>query len=136
MEDMEITRYQKPQVGDLMLRRRVQVDKSLGMKLHSKWDGPYRLCRISASGVSGDLEDLKTGKVIGRYAFNSLKVFVPQESGGDDRLLEGVRSVGWISLQEGLGPVTPLRGDVIALNDLIVGNEVHILAVTSRGRNG
>ena len=55
------------------------MDKSLGMKLYPKWDEPYRLARISKSGVSGDLEDLKTGKLIGRYAFESLKVFVPRE---------------------------------------------------------
>ena len=137
IEDIKIPRYQNPQVGDLMLRRRVQVDKSLGMKLHSKWNRPYRLCRISTSGVSGDLEDLKTGKVIGRYAFNSLKVFVPQEAGGGDVLTEGgdvlteeVGSVGWVPLRKGLGPVTPLQGNVIVLNDLIVGNEEHVLAVS------
>lgn len=60
-------RYEAPQLGDLVLRRRFQVDKNLGMKLHTKWGGPYKLTRISKSGVSGDLEDLKTGKVIGRY---------------------------------------------------------------------
>ena len=33
------------------------MDKSLGMKLHAKWDGPYKLTRILKSGVSGNLED-------------------------------------------------------------------------------
>ena len=73
----KLPRYVAPELGDLVLRRRFQVDKSLGMKLHAKWDGPYLLSRISKSGVSGDLEDLKSGKVIGRYAFESLKVYVP-----------------------------------------------------------
>jgi len=47
-----------------------------------------RLVRIAKSSVSGDLEDLKTGKIIGRYAFESLKVFVPR-----DRGLKGVEPV-------------------------------------------
>ena len=136
VEDAKIARYQKPQVGDLMLRRRVQVDKSLGMKLHSKWDGPYRLCRVSTSGVSGDLEDLKTGKVIGRYAFNSLKVFVPQETGGDDMIPHEAGGVGWVSLRQGLGPVIPLRGNVITLSDLAVSSEEHAMAVSNRGGKG
>lgn len=75
----ELPRYAVPELGDLVLRRRFPLDKSLGMKLHVKWDGPYKLVRIAKSGVSGDLEDIKTGKVIGRYAFQSLKVYVPRE---------------------------------------------------------
>ena len=70
-----VPRYAAPQLGDLVLRRRFNVDKSLGMKLYTKWDGPYRLTRIAKSGVSGDIQDLKTGRV-GRYAFESLKVFL------------------------------------------------------------
>lgn len=61
-------------MGDLVLRRRFQVDKSLGMKLYTRWDGPFRLARIAKSGVSGDVVDLKTDKLMGRYAFDSLKV--------------------------------------------------------------
>ena len=64
------------------------------MKLHAKWDGPYLLSRISKSGVSGDLEDLKTGKFIGRYAFESLKVYVPREQRCQDS--------GWVTLAQGL----------------------------------
>ena len=81
-------------MGDLVLRRRFVVDKSLGMKLETKWDGPYRLSRISKSGVSGDLQDLKTGRIVGRYAFEALKVFVPREA--------ELGPVGWISLLEGI----------------------------------
>ena len=58
-----IQRYAAPELGDLVLTKRFQVDKSLGMKLHAKWDGPYKLNRISKSGISGNLEDLKTGKI-------------------------------------------------------------------------
>ena len=90
-----IPRYQAPKLRDLVLRRRFNGDKSLGMKLYTKWDGPYRLSKISQSGVSGELTDIKSGKMIGRYAFESLKVFVPREQS-----LEGE---GWITLSEGLG---------------------------------
>ena len=65
----KLSRYAASQLGDLVLRRRFQVDKSPGMKLHATWDGPYKLTRISKSEVSSDLEDLKIGKVISRYAF-------------------------------------------------------------------
>ena len=65
------------------------------MKLYPKWDGPYRLSRISKSGVSGDLTDLKSGRVLGRYAFEALKVFVP-------RLLEGDDHSEWVRMSEGL----------------------------------
>ena len=90
----EIPRYQTPKLGDLVLRRRFQVEKSLGMKLYAKWDGPYRLTRISKAGVSGDVTDLKTDKVIGRYAFESLKVFIPRE--------QQVEGGNWVGLVEGL----------------------------------
>ena len=90
-----IPRFQAPQLGDLVLRRRFAVDKSLGMKLHSKWDGPYLLSRISKSGVSGDLTDLKSGRLLGRYAFEALKVFVP-------RALESKDKTEWVTLLEGL----------------------------------
>ena len=103
----KLPRYAAPQLGDLVLRRQSQVDKSLGMKLHAKWDGPYKLTRISKSGVSGNLEDLKTGKVIGRYAFESLKVYVPREQ----RCLED----GWVSLAEGL-----------KAEDIYASGEVHL----------
>ena len=105
MEQAKSPRYEAPRLGDLVLRRRFQVDKSLGMKLHTKWDGPYLLCRVSKSGVSGDLQDLKTNKVIGRYnAFESLKVYVPREP------QEG--GIGWVGLAEGLSGKKSGRGEV------------------------
>ena len=99
-ENAKVPRYQAPQLGDLVLRRRFQVEKSLGMKLHTKWDGPYRLSQISKSGVSGYLQDLKTGSVVGRYAFESLKVFVPRE---EELPLDG----SWVSLCDGLSGIVP-----------------------------
>lgn len=91
----KIARYQAPKKGDLVMRRRFLVDKSLGMKLSSKWDGPFKLSRISKSGVSGDLQDLKTNRIIGRYAFQALKVYLPREDVMS-------REVSWIGLDEGL----------------------------------
>ena len=41
--EVAIPRYEMPKMGNLVLRRRFIVDKSLGMKLETKWDGPYRL---------------------------------------------------------------------------------------------
>lgn len=89
-------RYATPESGDLVLRRRFKVDKSMGMKLFTKWDGPFLLSRISRSGVSGDLTDLKSGRVVGRYAFESLKVFVPREQ------REETQDVGWLSMEAGI----------------------------------
>lgn len=91
---MAISRYQSPKLGDLVLRRRFNVEKSLGMKLHTKWDGPYRLSKIAKPRVSGYIEDLKTDKVLGWYAFWALKVFVLREM--------VVTDGGWVSLEEGL----------------------------------
>lgn len=93
---MMVPRYAMPRVGDLVLRRRFVVDKSLGMKLYAKWDGPYRLISTSHTGTSGDIQDLKTGRHLGRYAFNTLKVFVP-------RNMMDIGSMEWVSFDEGLG---------------------------------
>ena len=105
-EDRELSaaipRYEMPQLDDLVLRRRFNVDKSLGMKLHTRWDGPYRLVRIAKPGVSGEIADLKTEAIIGRYAFESLKVFIPRERMG--------ASVNQVSLAEGLGQEQLSRG--------------------------
>ena len=97
-------RHAPPKVGDLVLRRRFVVDKHLGMKLHAKWEGPYKLVRISQTGTSGEIEDLKTGRQLGRYAFNTLKVYVAREEspiGGEAQ--QAGREVQWISMEQGLG---------------------------------
>lgn len=108
MEEREaIRRYQAPELGDLVLRRRFNVDKSLGMKLHTKWDGPYLLSRVSKSGVSGELMNLRLGKVIGRSAFECLKVFVPGE--------QSPEAEGWVTLAEGLGNPTWTQEGAVSL---------------------
>ena len=102
--------YSAPQVGDLVLRRRFNVEKSLEMKLFSKWDGPYWLVRIARSGVSGEIADLKMDGIIGRYAFNALKVFVPREAE-----IELGKLKQWVTLVEGLGGGGIFRGGAVQL---------------------
>lgn len=83
-EEQEATyskaRYAQPQLGDLVLLRRFIVDKERGRKLEPRWEGPYLLSRIAKEGVSGYLQDMKTGKVKGRYGFDAMKVYVPREA--------------------------------------------------------
>ena len=109
--EAKVPRYHKPQVGDLVLRRRFNVEKSLGMKLYSKWDGPYRMVQLSTSGTAGYLEDLKTGKVLGRYALDALKVFVPRESMSKAIIEEGA----WVSLKQGLEKELLVGGRAVSL---------------------
>ena len=96
-------RHTPPKVGDLVLRRRFVVDKHLGMKLHAKWEGPYKLVRISQTGTLGEIEDLKTGRQLGRYAFGTLKVYVPREESLPGGVMQEGREVQWISMEQGLG---------------------------------
>ena len=70
-----------------------------------KWDGPYRLSKLSQTGTSGDIEDLKTGRQLGRYAFNTLKVFVPREVSLVHPPREG-DTVEWLSFNQGLGAMS------------------------------
>ena len=93
---MVIPRYAIPSINDLVLHRRLAVDKGLGMKLQPRWDGPCRLISISQAGTLGDIQDLKTGRRLGRYAFNTLKVF---------REVAGFDCVDWVSFEEGLGDI-------------------------------
>ena len=65
MRQQDLDRKQVPvvryQPGDLVLLRRFAVDKDKGRKLEAKWEGPYRIARITKSEVSVWLEDLCTG---------------------------------------------------------------------------
>lgn len=45
------------------------------------WHGPYRLNHISKPGVSGDLKNLKTGKVIGLCSHISVLEDSEEEKG-------------------------------------------------------
>lgn len=73
-------RYASPQVGDLVLLRRFVIDKEKGRKLEPRWEGPYLLKKEAKPGISGYLQDLKTERIKGKYAFDALKVYVPRES--------------------------------------------------------
>lgn len=72
-------RYHTPRVGDLVLLRQFVIDKEKGRKLEARWEGPYRLDRIGKEGISGHIQDLKTGKIKGRYGFDHLRVYLRRE---------------------------------------------------------
>jgi len=82
-----------PETGRFSPRCRFKVNKGMGIKLYTRWDGLFLLGHI---GVSGDLRDLKSGLIVRRYAYEALKVFVPQESKE-----EGV-GAGLVSFAEGV----------------------------------
>ena len=77
--DLDRRQEVKYQPGDLVLLRRFAVDKDKGKKLEAKWEGPYRITRITKSEVSVWLEDLCTGMRKGRYSIDDLKIYVARE---------------------------------------------------------
>ena len=50
--------------GDLVLLKRLDVARSPGMKLESKWEGPYPLTELAYQGRLGQLRDLVTGELV------------------------------------------------------------------------
>ena len=82
-EEEKDRKGEKLVAGDLVLLRRFDVARSLGMKLESQWEGPYRLVDIAYHGSSGRLQDLATGKIVKvrkgglkeRIHVNDLKLF-------------------------------------------------------------
>lgn len=91
--DCARSRHKPPQQGDLVLLRRFIVDKERGWKLEARWEGPYRLSKIAKEGVSGYLQDLTSGRIKGRYAFDAMKIYVPR----GDKTKEAV-----VAFEEGL----------------------------------
>ena len=59
--------------------RRFAIDKDKGKKLEPKWEGPYRVPKVTNSGVSVLLEDLCTGRKMGRYAVDDIKTYLVRE---------------------------------------------------------
>ena len=72
------------QEGDQVLLKRFDVAKNLGMKLETRWEGPYRLTELAYHGKSGGLRDLITGELVRtrkeglreRVYVNDLKLFL------------------------------------------------------------
>ena len=60
--NVDLSHYTLPRLEDLVSRRQFVVDKSHGMKLYAKWDGPYKLVTINQTGTAGEIEDPKTGR--------------------------------------------------------------------------
>ena len=50
--------------GDPGLLKRLDVAWSPGMKLESKWEGPYRLTELAYQGRLGQLWDIVTGELV------------------------------------------------------------------------
>ena len=50
-----------------------------GKKLEPKWEGPYRVAKVTKSGVSVLLEDLCIGRKKGRYAVDDIKTYLVRE---------------------------------------------------------
>ena len=73
--------------GDLVLLKRFDVARSLGIKLESKWEGPYRLTELAYHGRSGRRWDLVTGELVRvrtgglqeRVHLNDLKLFLHRD---------------------------------------------------------
>lgn len=64
---------------------------------------------MAKSRVSGEIADLKTERVIGWYAFEALKVFVPRESRTE------VKRGEWVTLAEGLEGSCSIQGGRVVL---------------------
>ena len=74
--------------GDLVLLRRFDVAKSHGMKLETRWEGPYRLVEMAYHKKSGRLQDITTGEIVKvrkgglkeRVHVNDLKLFLQRNA--------------------------------------------------------
>ena len=75
------------QDGDLVLLKRFDVAKNLGMKLETRWEGPYRLTELAYHGKLGRLRDLITGELVRtrkgglreRVHVNDVKLFLQRD---------------------------------------------------------
>ncbi|KXT07884.1 hypothetical protein AC579_5313 [Pseudocercospora musae] len=82
-------RWHKPQVNDLVLKRRFHLDNQKSHKLELRWTGPYKLTRLSHKGQAAKIEHVLPG-VTEIHHINNLKVYVPRE--------HSVRSRDWINM--------------------------------------
>ncbi|ODQ50664.1 hypothetical protein SAICODRAFT_166709 [Saitoella complicata NRRL Y-17804] len=82
-EELELLkrRSRPPQVGDLVLRRRTDLDKQRGRKLEPRWTGPLHVVKVAHHGRSCWLHEIGTAKgtLRGRFQMNHLKVYCPRE---------------------------------------------------------
>ena len=74
--------------GDLVLLRRFDVARSHGMKLETRWEGPFRLVEMAYHQKSGRLQDITTGEIVRvrkgglkeRVHVNDLKLFLQRDT--------------------------------------------------------
>jgi transposase InsO family protein len=90
---------ESPKEGDLVLLKRLALSNQRGRKLEPRWEGPYKLVRLSHHGQSGHLESLHEQATVGRYHLNDLKVFVPWEE-NERPEGEGWRTMAQAALEE------------------------------------
>ena len=79
--------YRKPQPGDLVLVRDIQLAKDHGRKLEPRWSTPRLLERISTSGVSGHVRQLHDPPgVTKRYHLDDLLLYITRNGHSSSQL--------------------------------------------------
>ncbi|KAI5783844.1 hypothetical protein DFH27DRAFT_565630 [Peziza echinospora] len=95
VERKEKREEREVKVGDLVLLRKHELDKQKGRKLEPRWDGPFKVKRVTGKGMSAELEDLIAGKMKGRYHLGDMKPYLQREEGkwGKGKEIWGVNGV-------------------------------------------
>lgn len=70
--------WEKPKVGDLVMVRDIERDKSHGRKLDARWLPPRLWTEISSSEVAGYVKDFYNDQ-IKEYHLDALKVYCSRE---------------------------------------------------------
>jgi transposase InsO family protein len=79
-------RERDPVPGDLILLRRVVVDKERGHKLEPRWVGPYYCTRLTRGGRSAYYSEVTNREFeVGRRHMNQLRVYCPRVERQVDR---------------------------------------------------
>ncbi|KAI5810160.1 hypothetical protein DFH27DRAFT_630018 [Peziza echinospora] len=115
MIEQKRCRFPKPGVGDLVLLRRFIIDKDRGRKLEPRWEGPYLVRRMCKGGISGELEELGSGRLKGRYSVDAMKLYVVREEAAEVMMIvredvvevmtvegQGMESSGVMTMREGI----------------------------------
>ena len=104
-----------PGTGDLVLLRRFAVIKDKGKKLETRWEGPYKVTRVTKSGVSVIPEDLCTGMKRGRYAIDDVKFYITRgQNRGSDGYQPAALVLGGRGMEKGKERTTELVGGLEA----------------------
>ncbi|KAL8760748.1 MAG: hypothetical protein Q9184_003085 [Pyrenodesmia sp. 2 TL-2023] len=87
-----------PEAGDLVRLRKLAQDNQHSHKLEPRWEGSYKVQKLSEHGKSVWLEDLQSGKAKGKYHINDVRLYLVRK---EDRPGEqsGWKSVAQINVQ-------------------------------------